>query len=209
MYLPAHFEQSDPDILLEVMQRHNFATMVSLVDGELFATHVPVLVRPVAGAADGTQEIVGHMARANAHWRALQTSPAALVIFQGPHTYISPTLFSQANRVPTWNYIVVHANGSAVVDESDVGKVALLEALIAHHEAAYQPRFEALDPGMREGLLGAIVGFTIRIERLQGKFKIGQHRLAGDRPEMQAWHEAGGENERALAGWMKRLGYWS
>lgn len=204
MYVPTHFDETDPDLLLEVMRKYNFATLVSLVDGEHFATHVPVLARHV----DGIIEISGHVARANPHWRALQASPQALMMFQGPHTYISPTLYAGRNRVPTWNYIAVHASGSVRVDESDAGKLATLQHLITHHEPGYRQQFTELEPGLRDGLLRSIVGFSMRVEKLQGKFKLGQHRLAEDAPGMQAWHEAGGEDTQAIAAWMKRLGYW-
>ena len=205
MYVPKHFAEDDPDLLLEVMREYNFATLVSMVDGAHFATHVPVLARHV----DGVVEISGHVARANPHWRAWEASPQALLMFQGPHTYVSPTLYAGRNRVPTWNYIAVHASGPVQVDESDDGKLATLQHLISHHEPGYRTQFSELDPGIRQGLLGAIVGFTLRVERIEGKFKLGQHRLAEDSPEMQAWHEADGEDTRAIAGWMKRLGYWS
>ncbi|MBC7513305.1 MAG: FMN-binding negative transcriptional regulator [Herminiimonas sp.] len=204
MYLPKHFEQDDPVLLLEVMRQHTFATLVSLVDGAQFATHLPV----VASEVDGAIQINGHVARANPHWRGLQDSSEVLVIFHGPHAYISPTHYAQANRVPTWNYIAVHASGQATVQESDVAKLAILAESIGHHEPAYRAQFEALEPQYRSAMLNAIVGFTIRVEQLQGKFKLGQHRLADDKPDMQALHEAGGENERAIATWMQRLGYW-
>lgn len=204
MYVPKHFEQNDPALLVEVMRRHNFATLVSNLDGVPFATHLPVVVRE----ADGVITIAGHVARANPHWRALLEAPDALVIFQGPHTYISPTLYAKADRVPTWNYIAVHASGKAIIDDTADGKLALLIESIAHHEPAYRAQFDNLDSGLRTVLMNAIVGFTMRAEHLQGKFKLGQHRLAEDRPEMQAWHATGGENERAIAGWMARLGYW-
>ncbi|MBC7416139.1 MAG: FMN-binding negative transcriptional regulator [Herminiimonas sp.] len=204
MYVPKHFEQNDPALLLEVMQRHNFASLVSNLDGVPFATHVPVVV----GKTDGIVTIRGHVARANPHWQALLAAPDALVMFHGPHTYISPTLYAKPNRVPTWNYIAVHVSGKAVIDDTVEGKLALLTESIAHHEPAYKAQFDQLDGGLRAGLVNTIVGFTIEVAQLQGKFKLGQHRLAEDRPEMQAWHAAGGENERAIAGWMERLGYW-
>lgn len=204
MYVPKHFREDDPALLLDVMQRYSFATLVSNVDGKPFATHVPVLARQV----DGAVQIDGHVARANPHWQALQDDPAALVIFQGPHTYISPTLYVGKNRVPTWNYIAVHASGTAVIEHDSDAKLALLAALVQHTEPGYQPQFDQLDSGLREGLLKAIVGFTIRIDQLEGKFKLGQHRLTEDQPGMQAWHEAGGDNERAIAQWMQRLGHW-
>lgn len=204
MYLPKHFEESDSALLLEVMRQYSFATLVSTVEGAHFATHVPV----VASAVDGKIRINGHVARANPHWRGLQAAPAALVIFQGPHAYISPTHYTEQNRVPTWNYIAVHATGTTTVHESDAAKLAILTESINHDEPGYQVQFDALAPQYRSAMLDAIVGFTIEVEQLQGKFKLGQHRLAGDKPGLQAWHQAGGENERAIAAWMQRLGYW-
>ncbi|MFT5591640.1 MAG: transcriptional regulator [Bradyrhizobium sp.] len=101
------------------------------------------------------------------------------------------------------------AIGQDVAREALTAKLALLAALVQHTEPAYQPQFDQLDRGLREGLLKTIVGFTIRIDQLEGKFKPGQHRLAEDQPGMQAWHEAGGGNERAIAQWMQRLGHWA
>lgn len=204
MYIPQHFSQDDPSILLEVMQQYAFATLVSNHDGTPHVTHLPVSARMEAGAV----RIGGHLARANAHWKALEHDPQALVIFQGPHTYISPTLYRSRDRVPTWNYIAVHATGRAAVSHAAEDKVAQLSALIARHEPAYRAQFDAMRPDLRDGLVNAIVAIDIAVEKLEGKFKLGQHRLADERPEMQMRHEQGGENERAIAEWMKRLGYW-
>jgi len=205
MYIPQHAAQNDPDILLSVMQRHNFAMLISNVDGAPFATHLPMYVR-----RDGdTFHIEGHFARANPHWQALETDPKALVIFQGPHTYISPSLLNSANRVPTWNYIAVHASGLVKIDHSSEAKLTMLSKLIAQHEPGYQTQFDAMDPEHANRLVNAIVAFSMRVDKLEGKFKLEQHRLADNKPEMQIWHERGGENEREIAEWMKRLGYWT
>jgi transcriptional regulator len=205
MYIPKHAEQNDPAILLDVMQRHNFATMISNVDGVPYATHLPLIIR-----RDGdTFHIEGHLARANPHWQALEKDPKALVIFQGPHTYISPSLMNNANRVPTWNYIAVHASGSVKIDHASEEKLSILSNLIAQHEPGYQAEFEKMNPELSNRMVNAIVGFEMKVEKLEGKFKLEQHRLADNKPEMQIWHERGGENEREIAGWMKRLGYWS
>jgi transcriptional regulator len=204
MYVPRHFAHDDPDVLLEVMQQYNFATLVSNSDGMPFATHLPVLTYRDTGAI----RIEAHLARANPHWKALENDAQALVIFHGPHTYVSPTLYQGKNRVPTWNYIAVHAAGRAVVDHTEQTKMSLLSDLIAHHEPAYRKQFDAIDAGVRNGLVNAIVAVHITVEKLEGKFKLGQHRLDDDKPEMQAVHEQGDENQRAIAAWMKRLGYW-
>jgi transcriptional regulator len=204
MYIPPHFSKDDPAVLLEVMQQYSFATLVSNHDGAPFATHLPVSSRVESGVV----RIGAHVARANPHWKALETDPQALVIFHGPHTYISPTLYKSKDRVPTWNYIAVHARGRAAVDHSASAKLRILSTLIAEHEPAYRAQFEAITPDLRDGLINAIVAIDITVESLEGKFKLGQHRLADDTPQMQTRHEQGGENERAIAAWMKRLGHW-
>ncbi len=205
MYIPKHFARDDRAELLAVMREYNFATLVSTIAGEPFVSHVPVLARE---EDDGGLFIEGHVAAANPHARALADGAHALVIFQGPHTYISPSHYRSEGRVPTWNYIAVHASGRArTIDDVD-GKLAILGHLIAHHDPVFAPRFAAFDTRQRDVLLAAITGFEIAVDKLEGKFKLGQHRLADDRPSLQASHESGGENERAIAQWMKQLGYW-
>ena len=204
MYVPKHFAQDDPALLLEVMQRYAFATLISTVDGAPFASHVPVL----ASETDGVMHIEGHVARANPHWEALSADPQVLVIFHGPHTYFSPTLYEEKNVVPTWNYIAVHARGHARVDHSDEVKLAMLRSLVAANEPGYQTQFDQLDAAYRSGNLKAIVAFDITVTQLDGKFKLGQHRLAATRPKAQTLHESGDDQQRDIAGWMKRLGYW-
>jgi transcriptional regulator len=204
MYIPSHSAQNDPAILLEVMQRHSFATIVSIVDGAPYATHLPMAVR-----RDGdTFHIEGHFARANPHWEALESDPKALVIFQGPHTYISPNRLNNPRRVPTWNYIAVHASGLVKIDHAPDAKLSMLSKLIAQNEPGYQVQFDAMDQEYSDRLVNAIVAFEMKVDKLEGKFKLDQHRLADNTPEMWSALEHGGENERALAEWMKRLGYW-
>ena len=204
MYIPKHFVQDDPAILLEVMQRHDFATLITTLDDQPFATHVPVLAHRV----DGVLHIRGHMARANPHWQALHDNATALVVFNGPHTYISPTLYQPVAMVPTWNYIAVHASGKAIIDHSAQTKLALLHAQVAHHEPSWQVTFDQLDTGFIDSMLNAIVAFDITVSKIEGKFKLGQHRLAQNRLEMQQSHETGDDDRRQIADWMKRLGYW-
>ncbi len=205
MYIPKHFAHDDRADLLAVMREYNFATLVSTIDGEPFASHVPVLTREGEG---GELIIEGHLAAANPHARALGDGARALVIFHGPHTYISPSHYRSEGRVPTWNYIAIHASGAARAIDDVEGKLTILAHLIAHHDPAFAPRFAVFDKRQRDGLLAAITGFEIDVDRLEGKFKLGQHRLSDDLPSLQAGHESGGENERAIAHWMKQLGYW-
>lgn len=205
MYLPSHFAQDDPALLLDVMRRHTFATLVTAEDGVPFATPLPLLAR----REDDGFRIEGHMARANPQWQAFERGATALAIFHGPHAYISPTQYKSSERVPTWNYVTVQATGKAHTEHDRQRKLVTLERLIAHHEASYQAQFERMRPELVDGMLDAIVAFEIRVETIQGKFKLNQHRLADHRPEVQALHESGSPDEREMAQWMKRLGYWT
>ncbi|MGA2549247.1 MAG: FMN-binding negative transcriptional regulator [Burkholderiaceae bacterium] len=205
MYLPKHFESTDPELLLEVMRTYDFATLVNQIDGYPFATHLPVLPRR---QDDGSFVIDAHVAHANPQWRALASDPRALVIFQGPHAYISPTNFRSNRRVPTWNYVAVHARGRVRILESASEKEAILGRLIGVQEPTFAPHFASFEPQLRDSLLGAIVGLEIQVETLEGKFKLNQHRLADDRAELPEEFAQGDENHRELAKWMQRLGYW-
>src|SRR5579884_840207 len=116
MYIPKHFAVHDPAWIRAFIDEYRFATLVTLADGEPFATHLPLLYEPGAGP-NGL--LRGHMARANPHWKSFEGS-IQLAIFTGPHAYVSPTWYETAGpAVPTWNYTAVHAYGKArVVDEA-------------------------------------------------------------------------------------------
>lgn len=176
MYIPQANRVDDQQELLAFMAAHSFATLISLVQGELFATHLPLVI-----VAQGEQLLLrGHLAKANPHWQELATQREILVIFQGPHAYISPTHYEKWESVPTWNYIAVHAYGSARLVQDEAGQLAALRELIAATEAGYQQQWDSLPEKYRHGMLNGIVAFEITVSRLEGKFKLSQNRPAGD-----------------------------
>ena len=140
-YIPQHFRVSDEPTLQEFMRTYDFATIVTGSADGLVASHVPVLVRP-SGA---TLVIVGHMARANHHWRLLDGATPALVVFHGPHGYVSPTWYETAPAVPTWNYGVVHAHGLPTVNEDE----AFLRGVLADLRLELSARQIAISFGYR------------------------------------------------------------
>lgn len=178
MYIPNAFREDDQETLVAFMRAHSFATLVSTVDGVPFATHLPLVVRH-----EGAQvTLVGHLAKANLHWKALQ-SGESLVIFQGPHAYISPTLYEKEESVPTWNYIAVHAYGMARMINSDDGFApmeAMLGEMIRAYEATYNVQWESLSTKFREGMMRGVVGFELTVTRLEGKYKLSQNRSTTD-----------------------------
>ena len=132
MYVPRPFAETDPERLRELVHAHGFATLGSALDGELFATHVPLLLEPERGP-HGT--LTGHVARTNPHWRAFDGRTPALAIFHGPHAYVSPRWYRAPDQVPTWNYVVVHAAGRPRVVDDAAAVRAMLAGLSAQYEA--------------------------------------------------------------------------
>jgi len=203
MYTPKFNQVHDRAILLEAMRAWSFATLFGPVsDGQAgaTATHLPLIVKD-----EGEHGILeGHFARANPHWQAL-AGRETLVVFAGPHSYVSPTLYTELLSVPTWNYIAVHACGTLALVEDDPGKEALLADLIATHEPSYLDRWRGLPEGFRRTMLGGIMGFRIPIARIEGKFKLSQNRAPQERRNVHAAQSAGSPDEQALAHWMERL----
>ncbi len=172
MYIPAAFAESDKNKLHDFMKTHSFGLLVSALDGTPFATHLPLLLEPDAGP-HGT--LVGHMARANPQWHDLE-GRNVLVVFSGPHAYVSPTWYEAENVVPTWNYVAVHAYGICrLVDDTEA-----LARILADTVATYErtmPTPWALDTAGEffQRYVRAVVGFRIEIGRLEGKWKLNQN----------------------------------
>jgi transcriptional regulator len=180
MYIPRHFEERDAERLLSLMTRHAFAVLVTMdQDGAPFATHLPFLVeRDAAGAL----RLLAHMALPNPQWRAFPAERDALVIFQGPHAYVSPTWYTTGSQVPTWNYATVHAYGRPSVIASRDEVLRILRDTAARYEAGNAPPW-TMEQSQEyvNRLLGGIVAFELRVTRLEGKFKLSQNKGEADR----------------------------
>ncbi len=206
MYLPKHFENPDGALALAVMRENNFALLVSNDDaGVPFATHLPVIVSQRGDGAGAQVVIEAHVAKPNPHWRYMQARPEVMLVFQGPHAYMSPRVYPDLARVPTWNYLAVHAYGRVAFLEGEAKKDALLKGLIALHEPEYAAQWRGLEPEFQSKMLSGIVAFEITVDRIEAKFKLNQHRKEAH-AAMQARYAAGTPNERALGVWMTRLG---
>jgi len=205
MYSPKFNQVADRGILIEAMQAYSFAILFgpqSAPDAPapLVATHLPLIVKD-----EGEHGLIeGHFAKANRHWQAL-AGRETLVVFPGPHSYVSPSFYTEELSVPTWNYIAVHAYGTLELVEDDAGKGALLEGLIQANEPAFAEKWHGMPDGFRRTMLAGIVGFRIPIARIEGKFKISQNRAPEERVNVQAAHAAGTPDQQALAAWMTRL----
>ncbi len=176
MYIPEFNRLQDHAVALEFMRANAFAIVVSSGDGSPFATHIPVIIRE----SDGHILLRGHVARANPHWQLMEKEPETLVIFHGPHAYISPSLYGSRESVPTWNYAAVHASGRAHIFEEPEPLTEVLLETIAFFERAYREQWRDLNENYRAKMLGQIVGFEIPVDRLEAKFKLSQNRPKAD-----------------------------
>jgi transcriptional regulator len=185
VYIPSHFAEPRPEILVEFIRDHNFGVLVSTGEAGLIASHIPFLYDAEPGP-HGT--LWGHLARGNPQLRDLGAGREALAIFEGPHAYISPRWYATHPAVPTWNYSIVHAYGTL----EPIQDVAELERLVArladYHEAGAATPWRLADQPekYRQGMLRGISGFAIRLTRLEGKFKLSQNRDATDRARVIA-----------------------
>ncbi len=171
MYIPKHFEETAPETLAAFVDTHAFGTLITAPQGRPYASHVPFL-------ADIEHGILScHLARANPQWLQFEAAPEVLVIFTGPHGYISPTWYTDPG-VPTWNYSAVHVYGTARVVDDLEHTARHVEALAAKFERGNaSPWVPDYDPRR----LGGIVGIEVRIRSIEGKFKLSQNRSAADR----------------------------
>lgn len=178
MYVPEHFKEENPERISTLIRDNAFGMLVTAPHGQPFVSHLPFLFERVSGTPG---KLRGHMARANPHWEHLATGAEVLVVFQGPHAYVSPSWYSTPG-VPTWNYAVAHLRGKPRLIEAEAELEALLEQQTHVQE---QHRATPWTPDLvgerRTRLLGLIVGFDIDITDIQTKFKLSQNRPAEDR----------------------------
>jgi len=200
--MPPQFDSKDPEIAAELMRDNAFASLISNDDGGFpYVSHLPLHTER---AGDGFT-IWGHCAKPNPHWRYLQARPAALAVFMGPHAYMSPKVYPDLARVPTWSYLAVHCAVEATLIEDDAGKDSLLKKLIGDHEPAYARQWQELGEEYQRKMLQGIVGFELRVTSWQCKLKLNQHRKESH-AAMRQMYASGSQDERALAQWMERLG---
>lgn len=200
MYIPSHFAETDREKLFEFIERHSFGLLISTLEGEPFATHLPLLLDRTAGP-NGT--LVGHMARANPHWKT--TDRKALVILSGPHAYVSPSWYEAENVVPTWNYTAVHVYGTFELVEDHAATVQIVRDYVKFYEASLpKPWTIAEQDEFVDKLAGAVVGFRIPIERIEGKWKLNQNHPRERREKViRALSAQGDENSLAIAELMR------
>jgi len=171
MYISKLYREEDRGKILEFLKQNEFATLVAYDGEKPTASHLLLEV-----IEDGEKLFVnGHMSKANPLWKTFEKNLEVLVIFQGPHTYISPTWYNHVN-VPTWNYQAVHLYGSPRVVTDHAEAYSLLSKLIERHEAESQYKLETLPQDFVEKEMKGIVAFQIAVTRIEANYKLSQNR---------------------------------
>jgi transcriptional regulator len=184
MYIPHHYKEEDRSKLLAFMRAHSFAILVS-GDGELHATHLPFLIE------EKSEDIflVSHLAKANPQWKKFNERISLLAIFSGPHGYVSPSNYEKQQNVPTWNYVAVHAYGTAKIIEEKDTVTCILEKTINNYEKEYFDQWQMLAQDYKDKMIKGIVAFEIKVTRLEGKYKLSQNKTGKEQRNIVHYFE--------------------
>jgi transcriptional regulator len=196
MYIPKAFAETDTEKLFDFIEANSFGILFSQRNGQSFATHLPFLVEQ---SAESNGRLWGHLARANPHWHDLEGE--VLIVFPGPHAYISPAWYEEENVVPTWNYVAVHVYGQLSLMHDNEQLLKIVEDSAKFYEAARLAPW-TLDTAQEyiHKLLKGIVGFKIEITRLEGKWKLNQnHSVARQERVVNALRQSLDQNSREIA----------
>ena len=172
MYITTEFTETDTNRIISLANEYAFATLVTVKDGVPFSTHLPLMIEK-----NETFIIIGHMAKSNKQWKHFKNGSDVLVMYQGPHAYISPSNY-EGPGVPTWNYSSIHMYGKATLMTEELEVRNVIETLADKYEK-YQS--EPWIPKYPERILDAIVGFRIDVNRVEAKSKLSQNRSENDR----------------------------
>lgn len=201
IYLPRHFEGAGHKALIvELVAQYNFATLITIDAGRTVVSHLPFIFLPEVGP-EGT--LVAHMARANPQGKTLRAGCEALVIFQGPHSYVSSSWYAdQPDNVPTWNYAVVHMSGVPEIVGGEDQAFSEMLNLVKSNDPELVLNLSDTD---RQELLQSIRVFKIPVTKVEAKFKMSQNRSEEDRTSIIDHLAAGGADQRATAAFMQAL----
>lgn len=171
IYIPSYYKEDDQNKLVSFMREFDFATVVSTVDDRPFATHLPILIEE---QENNSIKLKSHMAYANHQWKNFHEDNEILIIFQGPHSYISPTLYDSNLSVPTWNYAAVHVYGKPVINKDEQWTFDLLNETILTYEEGFETGYDQIPIEYKKRLVKELVGFEIHVTKIEGAFKLNQ-----------------------------------
>jgi len=202
MYQPPAFREDRLDVQHDLIRAYPFGLLITAGPAGLLANPFPFLLDPKA-SENGTLRL--HIARANPQWQELEAIEECLVVFQGPHDYVTPSWYATKQEtgkvVPTWNYATVHAWGRPRIMRDDTWLRRQLDDLTASREGRRAEPWKVDDApaDFVKMQMRAIVGVEIPIRRIEGKWKMSQNRPEADRAGVIAGFESAGEAGEVLA----------
>ena len=204
MYSPSYNQLEDKPELLAFLRANNFPILVTGTGGALHASHLPVTIHE-----NGAQIVIDmHMAKSNAQWkefRAGEMRDEVMVVFSGPHAYVSPRWYADQERVPTWNYTAVHAYGVPEIITERHAKAQSQRRLIESLDPEWLPKHDALSQKYVDRMLDGIVNFSIPVARLETRWKLSQNRGRQEMELIAAALDASGDSgARDLAALTRR-----
>ncbi|MFT8362700.1 MAG: FMN-binding negative transcriptional regulator [Sporolactobacillus sp.] len=195
MYKPNVYQWTDREEIYSLIDTYPFAILCSQVNGQMDASHLPLALDRERG------QLLGHFARNNPHWQALDHQNA-LVIFQGPHSYISPDWYETNLAVPTWNYVTVHIHGTVHLIQDDK---AVCDTLFAYQRAFTHRAITDEQAALIASMSHGVVGFTLQIERIEAVQKLNQkHSIERRKQTIAHLKEQKDENARKIAELMQQ-----
>ncbi|MCM3643811.1 FMN-binding negative transcriptional regulator [Priestia megaterium] len=199
MYIPKYFKVNDEQIMYDFIEDNGFAILFSYHNEKPYATHLPLMLSRKEKA------LYGHFARPNQQWKDAEDQEI-LVVFQGPHCYISPSWYETNQAVPTWNYEAVHVYGTMKMIEEPAELLELLSKMVAKYERPSSTyTLNNVDPAYMNGLSKGIVGFKIDITKMEGKQKLSQnHSVERQQLVIEKLEQASRGNEQKIAELMKQ-----
>ncbi len=198
MYIPKHFVVEDQEAIYDFIDHHGFGILFSTHDGRPVASHLPFELKRDEGC------LYGHFARANEQWQEI-ANQEALIVFHGPHAYISSSWYETNQSVPTWNYVAVHAYGRIELIEDGQEVMRSLKRLVEKYEQPNSSyKLDETNREFTEKLSRGIVAFRMKIDRLEGKWKLSQnHSEERQRSIIAHLEQSQSEDARGIAEMMK------
>lgn len=173
MYPPPYHQSKDQEKMISVIKHYPFGMLVTAEDGKSFITHLPFIYNDI------TLKLVAHIDRSNPQVETLKNEAEVTVVFKGPDTYISPSVYTTPH-LPTWNYIIVHVTGNLkLIHEPDSVKQTMV-VMTNVLEGENQKFFLQKDDSRMERLIDYIQAFEIEITHWEGKFKLSQDKIPMD-----------------------------
>ena len=201
MYIPKVFRFDDQTEKIAFMKRYSFAAMVTSINNVPVATMLPFVVTE----KDGKVFLRSHLSAVNEQAKHLEDN-TSLVVFSGPHAYISPEHYDKHESVPTWDYITVHAYGKAGIIHDEIAKKIMLEEMISFYDAGYHQQWNTLPEKYVSGMLKGIVAFELEVSELAGQKKLSQNKSQQERNKIiQQLDRSGDPAEKELAIYIKEL----